>query len=347
MHNEKFYDGSFFDLDNPAHRILMSDARRSFGRTSYWLNRLIKRAESNELKKFIYFRRKKAEIEDVIAKGFGKNLLLTDYYGAYFRKKGLTITTEGTKIYLSGQKKMQVGYFGAFNGIKGVDLDDVDVVLFDEYIAPLRSEYKGGNAGTREPFLLNSFLHTALRRRMCASLIFLGNQDTIDSPTNPYKEYYHIPFKAKKFKRDDIGLFYRDEEGQGDTGSFADVVSRANEKTYSNAVKGDRLTGAADVFIVNKPPCASYIAAIKYQGDYITLWVDFKTDILYCHDNYKIDRTRPFYSAFNDDMTVDSSMLIASQFPQLKYIKERYITNQIRYNNQRTASRMRDVLEML
>ena len=344
----KFYDGSFFDLENPAHRILISDAPRSCGRTSYWLNRLIKRAEKNPLKRFIYLRRGDKELAEVVRVGFAKNLKLNDYYGIYYRKKNYTIITDADKIYLQSDKgKIHVGYLGSLNSIKGVDALDVDTVLFDEYIATLRRSYKGGNNGVFEPGMLNAYLNTIFRLRINANTIFLGNQDTTDSPTNPYTEYYKIPFGSEKYKRPDIGLYYRKEKGHGDTKSYMSIINKANEAIYNRDVKGEAVAVVDRLFITDKTANAEYIAAVKYQSQFITLWIDTKTGLLYCHDNYKVDKNKPFYTAFRDNMSIDATLLIAAQYPQLKAIKQKYYTNQIRYNNKSTAARVQNIIQII
>lgn len=344
----KFYDGSFFDLENPEHRILISDAPRSKGRTSYWLNRLIKRAEKDPLKRFIYLRRGDKELAAVLADGFAKNLKLNDYYGTYYRKKGYSIKTENNKIFLATtNKKIHVGYLGTLNSIKGVDLLDVDTILFDEYIAILRRSYKGGNNGVFEPLMLEAFMFTIFRLRKNANLILLGNQDTADSPTNPYAEHYKIPFMVDKYKDAKIGLYYRKEKGHGDTESYMSVVSQANENTYKRDIKGEPVSNIDTLFIADKTPSAEYMAAIRYQSVFITLWIDVKTGLLYCHDNYKVDKNKPFYTAFRDNMSIDATLLIAAQYPQLKAIKQKYFTNQIRYNNISTASRVQNIIQVI
>lgn len=344
----KFYDGSFFDLENPAHKVLISDAPRSCGRTSYWLNRLIKRAEKNPLKRFIYLRRGDKELDAVTAKGFAKNLKLNDYYGTYYRRKGYSIKTENDKIYLQSESdKILVGYLGSLNSIKGVDALDVDTILFDEYIAILRRSYKGGNNGVFEPPMLHAFMNTIFRLRKNANLILLGNQDTADSPTNPYTEFYKIPFRAEKYKRTDIGLYYRKEKGHGDTESYMSVLNRADDSVYNRDVIGEAVANVDKLFITDKTPSAEYIAAIKYQSAFITLWIDIKTGLLYCHDNYKVDKNKPFYTAFRDNMSVDATLLIAAQYPQLKAIKQKYYTNQIRYNNISTAARVQNIIQVI
>lgn len=348
MDNEKFYDGSFFDLENPDHRILISDAPRSFGRTSYWLNRLFKRAEKNPLKRFIYLRRGDKELEAATAKGFAKNLKFNDYYGTYYRRKGYTIRTEANNIYLQSDKdKILVGYLGSLNSIKGVDAMDVDTILFDEYVAVLRRSYKGGNNGVFEPPMLYAFMNTIFRRRKNANLILLGNQDAADSPTNPYTEYFEIPFKATKYRDTKVGLYYRKEQGQGDTGSYMSIISRINNDVYNRDVKGEAIATVDKLFITDKTPAAQYIAAVKYQSVFITLWIDINTGIMYCHDNYKVDKNKPFYTAFRDNMSIDATLLIAAQYPQLKAIKQKYFTNQIRYNNTSTASRVQNIIQVI
>lgn len=346
---EKFYDGSFFDLNDPKNRILIDVRPRSFGRTSFWVNKGIKRAEKRPAtSKFIYFRRSEKELDEVIADGFASNMMRTDYYGNYYRKKGYKVDVINKKIYLyNKERNICVGYMKAFNTTKGADLDDVDLIIFDEFIATFRREYKGGNGGTLEPKVFERFIHTVTRRRKNCAVIFLGNQDTEDSSTNPYNEHYKIPFKATKFKRDDIGLVYRRGAGQGDTGSFADVISRANAETYAASVTGNNIDKIDNLFIAQKSTTAFYMCAIKYQSINITLWIDVETGLLYCHDNYKIDNTKPFYTAFYDDMTVATSMLIASTFPQLKAIKMKFFTNQIRYNNVRTAECVKDIIDII
>lgn len=344
----KFYDGSFFDLENPAHKVLISDAPRSKGRTSYWLNRLIKRAEKNPLKRFIYLRRGDKELEAVTINGFAKNLKLNDYYGTYYRRKGYAIKTESNKIYLQSDKdKILVGYLGSLNSIKGVDAMDVDTILFDEYIAVLRRSYKGGNNGVYEPSMLHAFMNTIFRLRTNANLILLGNQDTTDSPTNPYTEFYKIPFGAVKYKRNDIGLYYRKEQGHGDINSYMSVLNTADDSVYKRDVKGDGATTVDKLFITDKTQNSEYMAAIKYQSAFITLWIDTKTGLLYCHDNYKVDKNKPFYTAFRDNMSVDATLLIAAQYPQLKAIKQKFYTNQIRYNNISTAARVQNIINVI
>ena len=342
-----FYDGSFFDL-TPENFLLIDVAARSFGRTSYWLNRAVKRAIKSPVKRFIYLRRSQAEMDEVINNGFCKNMLLTSYYGDHYRKNGYTIEVNAGKAYaVKNGNKTLIGYLKTLNNVKGIDLDDVDLIIFDEFIALMRNQYKGGAAGTREPILFDRFIHTVFRRRTNCHVILLGNQDSLDSPTNPYNEFYKIPFKAKKFRRKDIRLMYRHWDGAGDVGSSADLLSLADAETYAKSVKGDICGITDEMFIVNKTPRAEYLCGIKHQKTYLTVWIDGATGILYVHSNYAVDKYKPYYTAFKDDMTVETSLLMASQFPQLKAIKQKFYTNQIRYDTQLTATKFNDIIDLI
>lgn len=345
---DKYYDGSFVSLEDPSWSNLIDVRPRSYGRTSFWVNKGIKRAEKNPKKRFIYFRRSERELDEVVSDGFGKNILLTDYYGNWYKKKGYTIEVSSYKVYLvKNDVRKLVGYLKAFNTIKGVDLNDVDFIIFDEFIALLRSQYKGGSAGAFEPNLFNVFIHTVFRRRKGCHVVMLGNQDATDSTTNPYNEYYKIPYKAQKFRRDDIGLIYRRGAGADDDESTASKLSKANARDFANAVSGEALDRIDSLFIAQKTPNAEYMCAIKYQTTFLTLWLDVKTGIIYVSDKYKVDNLKPFYVAFSADMTVNTSLLIASQYPQLKAIKAKFYTNQIRYNNGNTADKMFDVIDVI
>lgn len=339
---ERYYDGSFFAL-NDTNKILIDVRGRSFGRTSYWLNKAIKRAIASDNHRFIYLRRKTSEIEQVISDGFAKNMLRTQYYGDYYRKRGLSVETSASKAYVTGKGKERrlIGYLKDLNNIKGVDLDDVDLIIFDEFIATDRSDYKGG---LFEPIRFDRFIHTVFRRRRACWVVLLGNPET---PTNPYNDFYHIPYKAVKWRDAARGLIYRQGAGATDTGSFAANLSSFDARTYATAVNGQTATQVPDYFIAKKTQAAQYLCAIQYQRTFVTLWIDPVTGLMYAHDNYKIDNTKPLYSAFLDDMSVNASMMIVSQYPQLKGIKQKFYANMFRYNTQATAEKVFDIIDIM
>ena len=164
-----YYDGSFFPLDKD-HRMLLDERERSFGRSSFWLNKATKRAYKSKDNKFLFLRRKEREIDEILRVGFGKNLLLTDYYNKFYREKGLHFDVKRGIIYLKNaainpKNKISehVGYIKDLNSTKGLDLMDCDLILFDEYIAEKRSDYKGGDAGIHEPEIFLHLVHTVFR----------------------------------------------------------------------------------------------------------------------------------------------------------------------------------------
>ena len=212
----KFYDGSFFPLDKD-HRMLLDERERSFGRSSFWLNKSTKRAYKSKGNKFLFLRRKEREIDEILRVGFGKNLLLTDYYNKFYREKGLHFDVKRGIIYLTNtainpKNKIfeHVGYIKDLNSTKGLDLMDCDLILFDEYIAEKRSDYKGGDAGIHEPEIFLNLVHTVFRKLPNRWSILLGNPP-IGCVTDPYKEWFKIPYGAKKWADKARGIYYRAE----------------------------------------------------------------------------------------------------------------------------------------
>lgn len=347
-----YYDGSFFPLDKD-HRMLLDERERSFGRSSFWLNKSTKRAYKSKGNKFLFLRRKEREIDEILRVGFGKNLLLTDYYNKFYREKGLHFDVKRGIIYLTNtainpKNKIfeHVGYIKDLNSTKGLDLMDCDIILFDEYIAEKRSDYKGGDAGIHEPEIFLHLVHTVFRKLPNRWSILLGNPP-IGCVTDPYKEWFKIPYGAKKWADKARGIYYRAERGAGDRGSVADILSSANETFYKTAVLNERKTAVPDYCIEEKPARARYLCAIVFQTAFLTIWHDIVNGLMYVSDRLKIDRQRPIYTAFNEDMTIDASFMVCSKNMQLKAIKNTYYQNMIRYSDQNVAEKFQMVLSLL
>lgn len=347
----KYYDGSYFEL-NEKNRFLVDIRKRSKGRTSFWVNKATRRALTNpEIHKFIYLRRQDSEMLEVINSGFASNLMRTEYYAKFYKKNNYSFSTESNKIFIvkhdqEGKEieKIHVGYLRTLNKVKGLDLLDVDLIIFDEFVALKRSDYKGGMSGINEPMILNKMIHTVFRNKPNRWLVMLGNDDT---PTNPYNEYFHIPYGVKSFTDKKRGLVYRYDPSEGETESVAAIFSSFDDKTYKSEVGGGITSAVPEYLIEQKPQQAEYLMAIKYANTFITFWSDIRNGVIFAHDNYKVDRSKPVYSAFFEDMSVDSSMLIGALYPQIKGLKLQYFANQIRYNNQSTAQKMLDIINII
>lgn len=337
-----YYDGSVFQF-TPENKVYIDVRKRSKGRTSYWLNRLIKRAIDAPSHKFMLVRRSREEMDDVESYGLAKNMLNTDYYGRWYDRHGYRIFTKGGKIYVVDIKnnEQQVGYLQTLNNVKGIDADDVDVILFDEFIAVNRRDYKGGNGGEREPKILMKLIHSVFRRRQLTWLIMLGNDE---SPSNPYNEYFKIPYGVKRYK-DDKGLLYIYDDSPADLDSTASILTSYDDQ-MTQETNGQR-TIVPDYMIGNKPPSAEMIFTVYYKDTPLTFWIDYKTSILYAHSNYKCDNTRPVYTAFKEDMTVNTAFILARVYPQIKMLKDSVQRQSIRYDTQMTAYKVETIKNLI
>ena len=99
--------------------------------------------------------------------------------------------------------------------------------------------------------------------------------------------------------------------------------------------------------IEEKPARARYLCAIVFQAAFLTIWHDITNGLMYVSDRFKIDRQRPIYTAFNEDMTIDASFMVCSKNMQLKAIKNTYYQNMIRYSDQNVAEKFQMVLTLL
>lgn len=341
----EYYDGSYFPLI-PGNKTLIDVRKRSKGRTSWWINKAVKRALKDPKKRFLFIRRSQANVEEVVAMGFGKNMLLTDYYGKWYRDRGYSFVVSAGRIYVheehdKGKRDIQVGYIRSLNNPKGLDADDVDLIIFDEFIATSRLDYKGGAMGTNEPRVyFKKLVHTIFRRRKECWTVLLGNDDT---PTNPYNEYFKIPYGVKRY-RDDKGLVYIYDPTPSETESAAAVMSSYDDADNEVAGTG---TAVPEYAILDKPPQAVMLFTIKHQTTYLTVWYDEGGGLMYVHDNYALDRSKPVYCAFNDDMTVDTNLLNCSLYPQVKLLKDCVARNLVRYNSQRTAQKILECVSLI
>lgn len=348
MKRDIYYDGSAdFEQLTTSGKILIDVRKRSKGRTSWWINKLTKRALKNPHNRFLFIRRSAQDVEDVVGMGFAKNLIITDYYGNWYRKRGYTFKIVAEKIYIHQEKPpisqdILVGYIKSLNNPKGLDADDVDFIMFDEFIAVSRLDYKGGCMGTKEPVRFMKLVHTIFRRRQKCWVVLLGNDDT---PTNPYNEYFKIPYGAKRYT--DGNVIYRYDPTPSETDSTAAVLSKYDETAYKTEVAGNGGAVVPDYAILDKPPSAVMLFTIKHQTTYLTVWYDDKGGLLYVHDNYALDKSKPVYCAFNDDMTVDTNLLNCSLYPQVKMLKESVQRNLTRYNSQRTAQKMIECISLI
>lgn len=346
------YKGSNkFYIGHPSINTYECIGQRGRGKTTYWLYKAVERSVNNILfhnserpDKFYFLRRSEKDLDEVKKKGLFKSLLTVPEY------KPCLHGYEHEKLWkghiLLGKKKdneedsdtdwIDVGYYGDLNNVKGVSLEDANVLIFDEIVEKLRSKYKGGDGGIHEPELLASLDETLFRNKD-NWFILLGNND---SPTNPYNEYFGIPYGLDKWSDRDIGFLYETDYSK-DTEDFKlqhSTGRRWSKSLYSQYSNGHVALGSIDDgLICEKPNYAEHLMNFIISGTNVTVWYDDKYGIYYFHDNYKVDKTKPIYAVTSADMKVNT-LFMGYNTDILMRFRCIYAQGRVRFNSQKTAA---------
>lgn len=341
MKNKKggdlFYEGSAWKIGNNTYHFYMCQGQRGRGKTTYYQNMALHRALNNpQHSKFFFCRRSDEQMKEVISKGlFGgcRHEGTEDFW-----KEFSSYRIDRGRIFLQKDEKKEyhVGYLQTLNNVKGAQVDDADLFIFDEYVEPERRMYKGGDAGTKEPELLGRLLDTKFRRRdyWC---VLLGN---FDSPTNPYNEYFHVPFGIDFYKNKQYSLWYEvdyssaTEEAARKT-TTGKIFGNTNYFAYSN---GNVAMGQVDEELICPVPAnAKQLVNLKVHGELLTIWFDETTSIEYVTNDRKLNTSVPVLSFTSSDMSVNSLFVQYNTdfIQQQQFI---YGRGRVRFNSQKTAS---------
>ena len=313
MRNELYFVDHEWSIGNKNIHMRIVSGARSRGKTSRYVFELTKWWDKDKQNnKFIYLRRKAVQIQEVISKGIFNGARGMDDEEAIkmFARYPYDNVYDG-KIYLGLGKddKENCGYIFDLNNIKGVSIEDANVLYFDEYIELNRSEYKGGDGGMHEPELFARLLETIFRRREFW-VIMNANEDTY---TNPYHEYFNIPFMTEKWTDNNRGILY--------TRDIAPPVARENRaKTtigqlfkgtnYDIYASGDRpANGISSEFFADRPAHAKLVCNIRIFNRILTVWLDEEHEIEYVTDKYKENLQYQTLSVTKDDMTINSTFI--------------------------------------
>ncbi len=339
-----FYTGSNkFYIGHPKINTYMCKGQRGRGKTSYWLceggERALNEALSNPdfcQHKFLFLRRSEEQLKIAVSKGLFNGVWnipnSVERFHGYIHER-----VHQKKIYLSnGENEIHVGYITDLNNVKGQSVEDSDLLIFDEFVEAERSKYKGGDGGVNEPELLARLDETLFRRRN-RWIIMLGN---FDSPTDPYSEYFGIPYNVPKWSNRENGIYYEvdyseDTKIDKENTSVGKLWKGTRYAEYSN---GNIALGSVDTdLICNKSKNAQHKYNVNVCGSKLTLWQDIDSSIWYVHDDYKFDNTKPIYTVMSKDMQVNG-MFIAYNSLFLNLFRVRFANGMVRFNNQKTAS---------
>ncbi len=335
-----FYAGSTWKLGNKDYHTYMCEGARNRGKTTAWLHAATERTinatlNGDDTHKFIYMRRSTVQVQMALERGLYNSCRTVhpDFYNNFGHEK-----VYKSKIFLPmvDGGEIHVGYCTDLNNVKGIRLEDVDVIIFDEYIELNRVDYKGGNGGLNEPELFARLLETLFGWREMW-IVMLSNGDC---PSNPYNEYFHIPYGILKYKDKTRGIFYEKDVAPASTRQKREisVLGKLFGGTKYNAYAlGDAYAKsfASSDMICDRPSHAKLLFNVKILGKKLTIWID-DNDIEYITDDCKFNTQYPILSVTRDDMSIDTEFIAynaAFLFAQKAY----YGRGKVRFNNEATA----------
>lgn len=351
--DELHYQGTRdFKLGDDRINTYICKGQRGRGKTTLHLSNSVEWCLTHILEndddthKFHFLRRTDEQMKEVLSKGLFSACLSVPKYAEKFH--GYVVEKIDRKdIYLQNpktDKTLHVGYLETLNNVKGKAVEDSDNLIFDEFVEPERRLYKGGDGGINEPELLGRLDDTLFRKRK-RWLCLLANED---SPTDPYTEYFNIPFGIKDFHDRERKLYYHFD--------YCEAYQKYKEGTavgqlwkgtsYGEYSVGQKALGEINTdMIVNKPAHAILDSNINVAGTELTLWYDQKNGLYYCQDNCKFDKTKPIYTVFSRDMTVNS-LFVSYQTNFLMRWKWIYACGLVRFNSQKSANMFGLVLSL-
>lgn len=341
MSDGEYYLGSKWNIGNKDYHMYICEGARSRGKTTVWVNACMQRSynfikQGVQNHKFVFLRRSTVQMQLAIEKGILNSCreVYPDFYNEHPKDRYVK-----SSIFLSdedGEKFTHVGYYTDLNNVKGISIEDADVLLFDEFVELDRSAYKGGDGGVREPELFARLCETLFRGREFW-VILLGNHDR---PTNPYVEYFRIPFGAKKWRDKERGIYYEFDVAtkatriKRETSVLGKIFANSNYNSYA---LGD--TSALKLqpeFIAQKPAHAKMTYNLKILGKQLTLWFDEDKGIEYITDRCKFNMQYPILSVTRDDMSINTEFIAYnSQFLLMQ--KTLYGAGRVRFSDDKVA----------
>lgn len=341
---ELYYQEPKFKIGNDNYFMYMCEGVRGRGKTTRWLSILAKRAiDTGNM--FVYLRRSEKEMELALKAGLFNGCFNIDEYKDFWNKYPKHEAKEG-KIFLidKDNNKTQVGYYFTLNNVKGISIEDADCLLFDEYVAQKRGQYKGGEHGLNEPSLFLRLLETLFRLRKFW-VVLLGNKDT---PSNPYNECWKIPYGSPMLKDKSRGLWYEFDYSQASVDhkktTALGIISAGT--SYANYSMGDKSLEEVDSsLIATKPPHAVQCYNVRMFGKLVTIWRDVTNAVLYLTTACKHNSSVATICVTNSDMTINTDF-IRYNGVFIDVMKSYYGGGKMRFDNQETASLFATMLNL-
>lgn len=340
MKNNIYYDMDKLISYNSLLSFVIGE--RGVGK-SYGAKKYVAKHFINKHKQFVYIRRYKTELKEaMIKKGefiFWKQIQDNE------ELKGHEFKNDKEIMYIDGKI---AGYgipLSIANILKSSTYDNVDTIIFDEFIIDKSSSY---HYLQDEVTAILETIETVARLRDIR-VIFLGNAISI---TNPYFTYFNLtlPYNSefKIAKRDNKGvplivinyiknLKYREVKKASRFGQLIDGTE------YGKYAIDNEFLRDSKSFIRKKSKQCKFYFILVINGKHYGVWCDYKEGMIYISNDY--DPNCPVRFSINHNDHDENTLLIRTRTsPFFKSIIEHYRLARLCFENQQIKNNVMEYL---
>lgn len=322
-----YYNGDKI-LNNPQpFNFLLGN--RGTGKSFYWKRYLVRKFLKDR-KQFIYVRRYKSDLEKVIP------TLFDDIMPKF---KDIAIEVKGTTVEINGELAGYCISVSEFIKYKSTSFQEVDTIMFDEFL-PEDGRYIGGKDKiTLEPELCLNFYQSVARGynrpiRDDVLFIFISNSVTIN---NPYFYYFKIDkllnYDTKFLKGSGFNVEINRNVSiatEIENSKFGDLIKGSK---YSEYALGNEFYLDTKDFIEDVDGNKRYLFTFIYETMKFGLWKN-NNGMYYLTDKVDIN-CKNIYTLSSKDHQ-DGAILINKLNTYIfKQLRSAYAYGMIRFSNQR------------
>lgn len=322
--------------------ISLRGGGKTYGCLKYCIKKYLDEKRNGRSWQFVYVRRQENELKQLT---ISRNSSLFKDIRKEFPDH--ILKSESNILYCDGEICGYAIQLSTAFTTKSIPYPDVQMIIFDEFIAPKRSGYL-----TNEVTKFLELYETIARpgtEHPIVKVMFLGNAVT---QTNPYFEYFYLerPYEGE-FKRfgNTKDILVQDvtvpelQEAKHQS-RFGQLINNTEYASY--AIDNEWLEDNTD-FIKKKTKDCEYRMSIRYNGTWIGVWYD-SLDWMY-YISMDVDLQYPDkYSATTDDHKPNIMLIkTAKRMNSFKHLMDAYNNGAIRYESMKLKSWFREIMRML
>lgn len=292
-------------------------------------------------KQSVYVRRYNKELQESLKKG--KDAIFFDQIKSKFPNDKLTNTSE--LLLCNGETCGFAVPLSTSNILKSVSFENVDTIIFDEFIIDKGCYHYLQN----EVVMFMELIETVARLKPNIKVLLLGNAISI---TNPYfvELNLSLPYNSeyKIFKKDNNGqplilvyygknLKYREEKKKTRLGQLFEGTQ------YGKYAIDNEMLRDSKAFISKKSANAKFYFILKINNKNIGIWIDYKEQKMFISNDY--DPLCPvIFSMTNNDHDEHTLLLRIRSSPFFKSIIEYYRFAKLYFENQQIKNQVMNIL---